>query len=339
MMLKRILFISLAALWGFSASAQFQYNFKDTTTPYAALTGGTSLNGSTIWDDETYTVALPFTWTMNGNKAVNYFYLLQTPPSALADTNDFSSVEGFIFGDFDLIDRGALTGPSTQSPIRYQISGSAPNRIFKMELANAGFFEEMDLYNTANDFINLQIWVYERSNIVEYHYGPSSVTHPADYYEFGGTGPIVGYGINLDLENGTSGDFYFLDGNAAAPTLDSVDIAGGSLPGSLNAWPADGKVYRFTPKTGGVGVASTASNQIVVQVYPSVASTNLYVNYRGNTTENAEYSITSMTGAVLNQGKLNNGIQNFDISSFAAGTYFLQVRTKDASGNYRFVKQ
>jgi hypothetical protein len=338
-MIKRLLFLPIALLiWG-TASAQFQYTFKDTSTTYTPLSGGTSLNGSLIWDDEILFAPMPFTWTMNGNKTTNFFFLDLSVPGVFADTTDATDINGFFLSDVDIADRGTISGSASKSPITYLTTGSAPNRIFKVEIANAGFFAELDAHSSMNDSVDMQVWVYETSNVVEYHYGPSKITFPGDYYGFGGNGPFVGYAKGIDAVSQSAGDLYFLTGSPAAPTVDSISIPFTTPPTGLSDWPNANKVYRFTPKKSNVGVTTASSNKIAVRIYPTLATTQLKVQYLPLNGETADYQICSLTGAVVSSGRLQSGVQSIDVSAFAAGTYYMQVKAKGASGNYRFMKQ
>lgn len=239
-------FLAAILLLSATAHAQFRYTFKDTTTPYAPLSGASSLNGSTVWDDEDFSTTMPFSWKLDSNLTETSFNLSLGIFGVFHSVTSYMDMNGFYFGDMDAADRGTLTGTSSLSPIRYLTIGTAPNRIFKLEFANAGFYDEYDLYQTMNDSFSMQVWIYETSNIVEYHYGPSHITYASDYFGINGTGPSIGYMKHADFVGGT-GDLYFLTGNASSPTLDSAMLP--SFPATaLNSWPASGEVYRFTPK-------------------------------------------------------------------------------------------
>ncbi len=279
-MIKKIFFSLLALVSIFNASAQFTYTFKDTTTPYVPLTGATSLNGALIWDDEKLVAPMPFTWTVNGNIAINQFNLMLGYTSIFTDTVNTSAAHGFVLGDVDIVDRGIETGITSLSPIRYTTTGTAPNRIFKMEIANAGFAKEYYVYGILLDSINLQVWVYETSNIVEIHYGSSQVSDPASYFYFNGTGPIVANARLFDFDFGNYGTLYLLSGNPSSPMVDSFTfpISGITLPPSLNSWPADGTVYRFTPKSPCIPptanlTAGTPSGKTVQYTYSGTTTT------------------------------------------------------------------
>jgi PKD repeat protein len=230
-----------------TASAQFRYSFKDTTSPYVPLSGSTtSVNGTDIWDDDDYAPAVPFTWTLDSTISLNNVFLALGFPGFIADTSDFSDVNGFFLSGADFADRGTLSKTASLSPIRYITTGSAPNRIYKLELFNVGFFNELDSLGTMNDSANMQLWIYEGSNILEVHFGPSRITDPV--VDFGG-GLLFSFLSHADFFTGTQGMFYYVTDSLGIRGIDSFAISGG--PGSNNfptTWPADGTVFRFTPR-------------------------------------------------------------------------------------------
>lgn len=252
-MIRHLFCLAIAFCCCFCAEAQFRYTFKDTTTTYSALTGGTSVNGSTIWDEEDYSISMPFSWKMDSTYTLSYFNLSLSIGALMQNTSSFNDINGFFIGDFDLADRGNLTNTSTQSPVRYVVTGTSPNRIFKLELANAGFAGELAAYSTMSDYFNVQIWVYETSNIVEIHYGPSQITHPFDYFQLGGSGPWTGYFKHCDFISNSGGAIYYLTGSPSTPGIDTFLLPfGSSFPtNQLTGWPSSGTVYRYTPKVSG----------------------------------------------------------------------------------------
>jgi len=244
-MRKHVFIITLLVFGFMSAQAQFRYAFSSNSATYTPLTGTTSLNGSLVWDEENLSAPMPFNWALDSSIILHDFELALSFPGVLNDTNAVTDVSGLIIGDMDIADRGALsTSLPSMSPIRYTTTGTSPNRIFKMEIANGGFYNEFS-YSTNNDSFYLQIWIYETSNIIEYRYGPSHVTYPGDYFYFSG-GPLVGFVQHADFNSQATGNFYYLVNNTTAPGIDSASFP--NFPSNaLNNWPANGTVYRFTP--------------------------------------------------------------------------------------------
>jgi PKD repeat protein len=231
------------------AKAQFRYIFKDTSTPYAPLSASAiSLNGSTKWTGKKYVAPMPFTWKLDSNILVSGMPLDLINSTTASDTNNVSDVNGFFLGFVLGIDRGDA-GPGSLSPIRYKTVGTAPQRIFKLEIANAGFSKEQVNHGTLSDSFSLQIWVYETSNILELHFGPSRITYPSEYFSFG-SGPHLGYMQHTDLSTSTHGNVYYVASNGTSTRIDTMRLPFVTPPtNNLNAWPASGRVFRFTPFT------------------------------------------------------------------------------------------
>jgi len=315
-----------------AAQGSFRYTFTtQTAQTYTALTtGATSLNGSTIWDDEDFSAALPFTFRINGVptntlslSAANIIY---------ADTST-TVLNAFLVNDADLHDRANATGGSTPlSPIRYRIDGTAPNRIFKVEVANAGFYDN----RTSNtDSVNYQVWMYEGSNIIEVRFGQSSVTAGSTYYGLGGTGPVIGVADSIDLSGTSTRYIYYLRGNPTAPTVDSLDIFGTpSAVNALNSWPAQGIVYRFTPAgSGGTSLADAIAAARALRLYPTVVTSQIQAAWGG--TAPVTYEIISAAGTRVAAGTLQRGAQTIPVNNLAAGVYHLRI----PGGSQQFVKQ
>ncbi len=159
--------------------------------------------------------------------------------------------------EFEFNDEGAPLGAELaprkdgSSFIAQATEGNSPNRIFKIEWGNLGF-----TYDTLGfDSVSYQVWFYEGSGIIEYHYGPSSVKNPFSWN--GESGPYV-YLIDYDGEN-----TYGLKGNPAAPISYSSFLTGA---GPLTAVPAANAVFRFTPAAGN-NVQNPAQSTVKVRNY------------------------------------------------------------------------
>lgn len=321
----------IGTLFTQSAKAQLGYKLSVTTDTYTPLTGGTSVNGSTMWDEENYKVPLGFNFKL-GSTTISDFSLV-SGAFAATDT-DAAVISGFFTCDGDLYDRGNSGGSSSMSPIRYTVSGTAGSRIFKMEVSNAGFFDEYDIYTTNNDFVNYQVWFYETSNIVELRYGPSNISHAADYFTLG-SGPVVGFMKNIDPSSGSVDMLYYLNGSASSPAIDSTGNLF-SISGGLASYPANGTVYRFTPPSTGVDIFVKELDGIKVM---NTISTD-YVRIANNSNAKTTYTLTAINGANVNlNGILQQGTNNIDMSALPAGVYVLQCKNTDGAMQQRIVKQ
>ncbi len=80
----------------------------------------------------------------------------------------------FPFYTYNLIDKSYHTGSLThQSKLYFWMDTLNGEQIFKIEWKNMGFKN-----CTANDSLNMQVWIFERTNKVQFRYGKSNLTNP-----------------------------------------------------------------------------------------------------------------------------------------------------------------
>jgi hypothetical protein len=328
--MKKHMFASfLALILSLGVKAQFLYNLSVNNQTYAPLTSGVSLNGSTLWDDDDYSQPLGFNFNLNG-QTVNTLNMAVGGQMVIDHLNYLTSPFSGMFVSFaDLWDRGNASSSGSQSPIRYLVSGSAPNRIFKTEVFNAGFYAEYDLYSTNNDYINYQIWLYEGSEIIELRFGPSNITYLNDYYD-----PLsFAFFKNFDVVGQSVDAFYYLKGNPMAPTLDSTTNLSQAFVG-LTAMPSDGTVYRFTPKT--LNVEDVHNFQALI--YPTVCEKEIFIENKEAAT--VQFRVSNIAGASIEMsGILQKGINNIDVRSLPTGTYILRLECGDRTKAVQILKK
>ena len=306
--------ISVAALsTPTAASAQFAYNFSKLNQAYAPLSGATSLSKNKVWTaDSVYKVPLGFSCNFAGTPVSNIYF---GGGNYLAPA--ISAVQsGFIMLGTGLIDRGAISGIS-KSDIRYSTTGATGSRIFKLEVHNAGFDDELLNNGELKDSISLQFWLYEGSNIAEFRYGSSMVSNFSDYF---GPNLMCGYMKNMDTATTMFEKFYLLNGSAASPALDSLSGTFGNK--GLSSVPASGTVFRFTPK----GASTTGVHQVaagsLATVFPTDCRNELQIRAGVG---RIQYSILSTTGQLLSTGTTSGSTTTVDISMLAAGTYLVKL--------------
>jgi hypothetical protein len=322
------LFLSLGIIASLSvAKAQtFNYDFSVYTDSYTPLTGGTSMNDTVEWDHQNFAAPLDFTFYYD-DKMANYLHLM-SGNAAFSDTQ--GTLSGFIIAGCNLWDRGSTdTIAGSQSPIRYLSTGTAPNRIFKAEVFNAGFKAEFINFSTNFDSLNYQVWLYEGSNIFEIRIGDSKVSHMSTY--FSSNKASFGF-MQYRIWTGSFHYFYYLKGNPASPTLDSTNIITGD---GITAIPASGTVYRFTPKS--VSIKNTATTLTNIKVYPTICKNELTID---NTEKGKlSYSIYSTTGALVKQGSLQAGANRIDVTSIATGSYIIRLSSEAGIKTVSFIKE
>lgn len=330
--MKRYLTIITAALTvGFtSVKAQMPYNLTVQNQAYTPLTGATSVNGTNPWTDtSSFSIPIGFNFKLGG-KTITRLGLSNMSTFA---TDTTGTISGFDFIGSSLIDRG-IKGTTSKSPIRYTSTGTTGNRIFKLEIFNAGFWDEDDIHSTLNDSLNFQVWLYESTNAVELRYGPSKISHYSDYFFAGG--PLVGFIKDLETDSEDFDKIYLLKGTATAPVIDSISSPPSSNIPHLTAYPASGTVYRFVPKASSTGVNEMIATDYV-KVFPTVCTDKLTVV--NNNQQDMQYKIVSLSGTVLAKGVINNGNNVLNVSHIPTGMYALSLTDSKGQTTYKFVKQ
>ncbi len=296
------------------ASAQFNYSFSKLTQAYTPLSGATSLTKQKLWNsDSTYSVTMPFSVKLAG-VATNKIYV---NGSSFAATPQTAVQSGFIALGAGLMDRGTIQGIA-KSDIRYATTGTAGSRIFKLEIHNAGFEDEYLIYDELKDSISMQFWLYEGSNAVEFRYGTSRVSNFSDYF---GPKMMSGYMQKLDTATISFEKFYVINGSPASAALDSLSGTFGNK--GLSSLPANGTVYRFTPKGSATTGIEKVAGGTLAKVYPTDCTDRLFID--PGHSRPLDYTISSLNGSIVAKGNVNSGIVSVDVAGFAAGTYVIRI--------------
>jgi len=335
-MKKALVFLLFVITFTLRAEAQFPYTLSVYYDTYTPLNSGATTVNSTVWfNSDTYTLPLGFDFKIDTISCVAP--AIEGGSTFVTDTGK-GIISGFYLTDANLIDRGFLDSiSSTQSPIRYTVSGLTGQRIFKLEIANAAFFNEI-IYSIKDDSINMQLWLYEGSNIVELHYGPSNVDHGYNYFPKEGH-PTVGYVKDIDYD--LNGTYYILSGNPNAPDIDSIVSTYGEYdhqPTGLTYFPPSGIVYRFTPTSLTITNQPALTRAInATRIYPISCHESINVDYQA--TADAGYKVISLNGTESSiAGKLQKGLNTIDISSLPPGMYMMQLQNDGGRKMQKFVK-
>lgn len=331
-MKKIFLFIS-TVLFIVSASKAQTYGFTKTTSTYTDLTNATSLNAGMVWDDPDTAIAVGFTYQLFGNNSDSLYLGIGVggifSPSSNLTLQPYPII---IMTTADIIDRGDNSPNQVSiSPISYKVEGTSGSRVFKLEYKNAGFYNELYTgVGSSNQFINMQLWIYEISGDIEFHFGPSNVTQPNLVYD--SIGAVHGLSPNLDfIQNQISINSISLEGPADNPTpfKDSTLRV-------VNGTPSNGTVYRFS-NGGTISVRELIkANQLTVKAFPNPAR-----NFISLDLESADLTSTIITIYDIN-GKLVSikGFEkNINISDLNSGTYFLEALTNKGRATTKLVKE
>lgn len=303
-------------------NSQCAYTFSTATGTYAPLTNTTSINLGQVWTmNSSYSVPLGFTLPLTAGRttnAVNVFGgRVEFPTASIAYA---LLLYHWPFGGNLLTDNGYGTSVS-QSPITYEVTGTAGNRIAKIEFSNAGLEYDHASYCTGTltglDFVNFQYWFYEATGRIEVHFGPYSVNNPISY-NCGGSS-ISGPFMKFIVDN------YFLNpySNVNTPAIACFNntgiVYGNPMYGTTGN---NGLIHIYDPDPN-YSITTAIESQTIKgnKVYPNPAATIL--NIESETAfDNIMYSLKDYTGRVVKEGQLS---KQLTIEELKSGIYFLTV--------------
>lgn len=289
------------------------YTFSQYTSPYANLTGATSINNSAIWNfsgaSPTPYYTLSITSLLPGFQLFgDAAYDMRIFGGAVAFYDNSSQqlhyINGFnLFSPDGMKDKGTT---SSLSPISYVVTGTSPNKILKVEWKNAGHV------NTAGDIINVQIWMYQTTNVVEVHYGLTTFTNASS------TPISIGIGHTY-VPNGNVVEDDFLVNTPSNPVLSTTNSI-------FTGIPANGVVYKFM--AGGVGVNELSKPLSGVKIFPNPATDKFTIDVKNvkEDLSNAKVIITNVIGEIVSETPVNNqSLLNIDLTNKPKGIYFLKI--------------
>lgn len=198
-------------------------------------------------------------------------------------------------------------------------------RITKLEYNNVGF--NYDNQTDTTNFFNAQVWFYEDSNIVEFHYGPSRTDNAVWMPDY--EGPYAG------IDSAENAVLYNITGNSANPVISSNN----SL--NLDQFPANGTVYRFTP-TSNTHTGVKEVNTISFNLYPNPANDNVTIAL-----EQVEKScpkvilmdIQGRTIKTITETETAQPLVQIPLNDVPAGIYFVRVETASGSAMGKLLVQ
>jgi hypothetical protein len=162
--------------------------------------------------------------------------------------------------------------------IKYQLSGSAPNRILTIEWIN------MAVYGNTAPSLNFQVKLYETTGVIDFNYGTMNNGGVTFSYSLGINGPT--------LNNTPSAAQLKMQ-----QTENSATFNNGQQNG-LVTLPVSGTRYRFTPPVPGTPTGSLTINA-VTQTGMTLNWTNWATNEVGyviyNSTDNVNFSFVAQT--------------------------------------------
>lgn len=314
-----------------SLTLQAQYELTVLNENYENLEDATSLNNGEVWDAPGFTIPIGFDFQL-GPETIDTIFMSDDNTTGLLTT--VLDIDENLFGAFalvfqEIVDRGLNTGVS-QSPLSFLVEGSAGNRIFKLEWNNVGFLGDAGL----QDFMNMQLWLYEEGNIIEYRYGANEINNPTSFEDLGGLQvglfPLIPAGGEGALEE----DAYILSGDPANPDFvvlsNSSDLEDAEFTALTGTVP-NGTVYRFSSEA--LSLEESSNNNVDITFYPNPTRDFFTVDNKGVTYDLEIYNVSGQR--ITNVSRSNN---SYNISALSKGVYFVKIQSDLGATTKRLIK-
>lgn len=330
--MQKLLFTLLLVLQLFSSvsAQQFPYQFSYASAPYVALTNAIQLDNNTVFD---FGAEVPLGFDFQFSGETHNQMILDGYTGALFTESFFTSSDTTdgIFAYATSIGLLAKSGTKAQ----YLTEGTAPNRIFKVEILKAGF-------DGLAGEVSFQIWLYETSNAIQIRLGDQTIPNPQQTF-FNKKSPLIGYMLDYHYISEFESVFpqaQFVVGNPAAPA-DSIvinDLLDESTDDGpqygLTSIPLPNSVFTFTP-----GAVSTKQPLLSgFKILPNPARD--YVRLEGmEGTDAAQVQILNEQGQLIATLKLPAGEQVLTLpADLYPGLYLLRYSSGGKVGIAKLLK-
>jgi hypothetical protein len=305
--------------------AQSNVSFETFKRPYVFLQDSVSLNEGQLWDDPDYEV---FSDVRNaffdsdenlylygfGSGAVLFFLDMNEKLKIIAPSN------------IDLIDRGYNDFDSESlSELSYAVQGEEGRRQLIFEWKNAGMYNEYNLLDSLESFVNFQVRIHEAEPVIEFHYGPSFLKFDLPFYlDDIGLGMACGVGSADDSTDLLK--LWLLNGNAENPEMrylefqDSPDDPDFT---ALTSYPSENTVYRFYIST--INTRDIWKKIPDLKISPNITSDVLQISGEKSLGDNNwRYIITGSDGSICKSGYIGNNYM-VQVHDLRAGLYYITL--------------
>lgn len=312
---------------GYFAYAQQNYTFTQLTQNYTELSGVSLFQNGQVWNNQglNWNFQLPFSFTIAGTNYSVFSY--DGSVIELFATNG-TSAQLYAHGIY-INDKSTTNSGTSISPVGYKTEGTSGNRIVKIQFKNVGSASEYAFLNTRNITMNFQIWLYEGTNVIEYHIGSNNVnTYLANLNE------LIMFGLSREQGNSFISVLY---GSHSTPSYGEYTNPNqiGLNNYGMSSYPVVNTVYRFTPST-------SASNTKFIQqgftIYPNPVTDVLCIETNELAIKLIEsVEILDITGKRLSM--VENNFTQINVDHLALGTYVLKITTTQGTQVSKFIKK
>lgn len=299
------------------------YSFSTYTTPYQTFVGS-NVSAGLKWDALSFTIPIGFQFKVYNTitttiSIVGGAYL--TFNDMLNDT--IITYVGPILEDLcdksydPNVDSESSSGGT--SHITYTTVGTPGNMICKIQVNNAAFYQEKSSQLSSTSDLNFQIWLYEGTNNIEFHYGTMNIQNAALNLLNGNNGFICGLLSEMNISTFIPQESNMLSGPYANPTM----IA--STPGFsdvISGGISSGTVYKFTYTNITTGINENRNETNGISIYPNPANNNLTIKLNNKELNPTHIVVYDLTGKQILTEPFSETIS---IEKLTPGIYYLSL--------------
>ena len=298
----------ILSLMSLESQGQSYYNFSQTTGVYKSIVSPSyTLKDSTTITDNSLLVQ------------INFSSSSQLPKTAFGETisgsifggrNGFMAASGdssdFTFDPFltSLVSNGS-------SEVRFKDTILGTDSIFEIEWFKFGISN-----HPAVDYLTFKLRFNLSKEIIEYWYGPSNITS---------TNPFSAQAPSIVLFKASKGftstkEIAFLTGNPNNPNFSSN-------AGTINAFPANGTIYKFSgPNV--TSIKKVFAFQKQIKLWPNPAKNTLNIE---NIQDVKSLSILSIDGKLFHQAEKPLSSKTISLANYPSGLYVVNCLFNDGS--------
>jgi Secretion system C-terminal sorting domain len=327
----KLVYSALYLLFSSLAIAQpLPYEFTILNENYVAFEDGISLTSSIEWDDDYYTAPIGFSFsymdsTYDMISAIGIFGGLGSE-LILGEYDEAGKYDIMCPALLDLVDAEG----SEQSDISYITIGEPGSRIFKLQWTNCALYGDN---GPTNARIEMQVWLHEATNSIDFRYGVTSNFNLQDYLFLNGMPIYIGNDCVVEGDPGLPNNIWTLTGNAATADIQSFQTLNEFYTGTfLEDYPANGLVYHFEGTPDNIINISTET----LLAYPTISEDLITIS---GLTPNSTMAVLDITGKMLETATIQSTTSMLDISRWAGGLYFVEVFDGSTVRTTKFIRK
>lgn len=295
-----------------------------------------SVNNGTIWKSNfTTPIDLGFTFNIAGEEVTQ----IQVRSGAVLLSKPNSDKTILLFALSALLEDKGISESGSPIAYEYGFSQAYDENLFKIEWKNAGVVDNTPFGSPASptDYVNLQVWLHEKSGQVSIHFGPHQLAPNTYLLNCLWKSSVIGIKLLIgDVYIGPIGN-----GDQPDPWIDYCTSS--TCYNNIRTYPSPGTLYTFVPAE----IVSSTRQLLeqppqAYQIYPN--PTRGIISILANEKlekESFNVEVIDTRGKVLRQyDKLSQeATADINLAALPSGIYFIKIQNAKGLTTQRIIKQ